>query len=320
MSSWFVLAATHTARHHESHCGNEVFWDCLASNAKHLCVRSKDPNQFLALFKVIERSPDVISICIHERYTVETLFEKEVISMLPSQITNLELSRTFLSKDFGDKIIDLLKRQTLQVLNLSKNDIDRAAISICDYLATNQQTSLRILSLNICSLSSEEEFDSVCRMIEKNTYLQDLDVSNNWHYEEANFLKMLKAVAKNNTLTYLNALPSPANFFKGYEDLFRNNFTLQGGNICPDFTRFFDRNRAISSKSIHNSLFESIVPLISLEIPIYVLLYIFDWSIYLNASWRCNDMLHMNFDQIENLHRKKKVQWLYKMLQTFIVE
>ncbi len=290
------------------------FKNYIQEDVKHVCVKSDTDNEWFC--KLGERYKHVESICFHvQPYKMSSILQS------CHHLTFVDLCNIGLDFSDVDDIVAICKSNQLKYLDISCNELREGARVIFDYLTNVEKESLHYLSVKANGITKKEDWKAICLFIQKSNVLQTLKLDENRNVYI--FPELAKSVQVNRSLKSLGTkycFEIAANLnLMGCAVRDKFAFSWSSDSDTNNFMTYIEkiRNRLFSSKSVSKLLLDKLFAFNSLNLPFYLLIYLFDFTLYVDqfelipsVSSFSSSLCVASFEAIESHLRFKKAKWL----------
>lgn len=306
----------------------------LCSRHRHICVYAYCDIEKLRL--AAKQFRNVCSLCFHTRAVCET--STWLAANLASySITHMDFSCCVLDcRSTGAALISLCRAFPLRQLHLLGIGLSDQTRYLCDFLASGEQKTLETLDLGNNNIESLIDWQSIVAMVENNRILMNLCISSNEPHLEIrqHVASTLGFTLSRNTRLErleLNHCFCEANFARCAHIFAAQNVTLTvliGVDLSNTseyvlFSRHLcARNRIFTRNYRLFVLLQQILPLLHFGVPLYVLLDILEWVLYLRQSDDCccrrSELVPIvELDRIASVRRVENVLFLQQLFDSF---
>lgn len=310
-------------------CWRTLLESCLTDHTKHVCLRSCEIDAFS---QEVSTFPGIFSLCFHCLPTIPQLQSLLMNCASTRQLRMLDFGGTNLSSTFVPLLIDVCRLHSIEVLNLSGNHIGGAVIDLCHFFASEMQTTLHTLHLSNNNFEGKRVWDAVCLLIQRLPCLHSISVVNNWCREtitRKHIDDLQQCISDNRCLKRLHfggcfKYVSEYSFHYDFaKTISRCNLNFVELSLDYGMLSLLDscckRNRELLALNpIATFICGRFSALVSLSLPLYTLLNILDWFLFVEQGAYFDDRSHFApIDLVEQHLAPEKVRLLLKMCEFY---
>lgn len=283
-------------------------------------------------FQCVSRCEIDAFLCFHEFPHAEQQIA-DIFDNFP-HVRGIDFRTVDIAQQYLPLLFRIVFQYPIQVLILDDVNLFSEIASVCDYVTACK--SLTFLHIKDCGIQAREKWMAIANMLRNNHSVKDLDVRTNnvlWNdqFDVADalvaalcFNKYLQSLGLPSTIsithTYSFENIDPTHRAKHLSDnelrLLRHNVSLQ--NVRHDdgrmvFSALLERNASYSDENLRRLVVECFTPLTVFDLPVYVLLHIFNWLCVVQPNRK---QLYAYLETVENHKSAFKLDLIAKLLQS----